>query len=615
MIDDIELLNKWLSVCKAHEKCNAVLDRSCKDERPSRLICITDNAVKLVLTEQWETMPRYATLSYCWGGADFIKTTRDKLDAFLNDIPFESLPKTFQDAIDISRRLGIEYIWIDALCIVQAQGEEHALDWYQESGRMRYTYGRSYLNIAASIGKSPHEGCHHTPLNYNAGFITQVKTGEMSRTMKFDHMEWQEYNNLTTRTHLGSRAWAFQERLLAPRTVYLTGQGLLWECISSVASSSFPEDISKTSSIPHMVRPEGEAWDWYEVVRTYSNGRLTKQEDKLPALSGVAKRQHEVSGDTYLAGMWRKTLKEHLGWYATSKGRRSDPQIPTWSWASLDANIWFGKYDIRHVEILDAQTTLKSTDPFGEVRGGKLRLRCAALVSGRYLTTSDELKKDKVVFETSSHEFPVDMDCVDDLLELGESVLLLPLVIGAIDSMRSGVQATHPKLESLYKQIKLHGKTIQHYRSGKPEIQLHNNTIGQRNDVEYLYQTDLHAGGLILQPVHSSTKGHFRRVGSFDFRYSIDGLLDEAMLDCYHEFLDIVNKDGTEVARSVCEDIWVPPEQIDKREAGCDAEDIVGGGLKSSDSTRDPLLEPGAENSAFAPDTVHPGAHFIITIV
>ena len=124
MVDDIEVLNKWLSVCEDHEKCNAVLDRSCKDERPSRLICITDNAVKLVLTEQWETMPRYATLSYCWGGADFIKTTRDKLDAFLNDIPFESLPKTFQDAIDISRRLGIEYIWIDALCIVQAQGEE-----------------------------------------------------------------------------------------------------------------------------------------------------------------------------------------------------------------------------------------------------------------------------------------------------------------------------------------------------------------------------------------------------------------------------------------------------------------------------------------------------------
>ena len=560
-------------------------------------------------------MPRYATLSYCWGGVDFIKTTRDKLDTFLNNIPFEDLPTTFQDAINISRRLDLEYIWIDALCIVQAQGNEHALDWYNESGRMRYIYGRSYLNIAASIGKNPHEGCFHTPPNYNAGFVTQITTGEISKTMKIGHMAWQDYNNLTTRTHLASRAWAFQERLLAARRIYLTGQGLLWECMTSVASSSFPEDIS-ASSITQMVRSAGEEWEWFDIVSSFSRGgRLTNQEDKLPALSGIAKRQHEVSGDTYLAGMWRATLKERLCWSAVAKGRRSDPRIPTWSWASLDAEIWFGKLNIRHVEVLDARTALKSADPFGEVLGGELRLRCVALVRGRYLAASDESKKGRVVFETSSHEFPIEMDCSDELTKVGDSVLLLPLVIGDNGSMREGVVATHPKLEALYEQIKLHGKTVLNPGTKKPEIRLHGNGISQANDTEYIYQMNLLARGFILQPVASSEKGRFRRIGYFEYGYHIDHLLDEEQKDLYHAFLDVVNKEGAETAASLCEDTWFPPKQTDRPEADPQPEGNTDVVMENLSLTHGPELEPGAVNSAISPRTVHPGARFIITIV
>jgi len=63
----------------------------------------------------------YTCLSHCWGTAQFIQTTVDTLAQFKDTIAWDDLPKTFQDAIDVTHQLGIKYIWIDSLCILQVR--------------------------------------------------------------------------------------------------------------------------------------------------------------------------------------------------------------------------------------------------------------------------------------------------------------------------------------------------------------------------------------------------------------------------------------------------------------------------------------------------------------
>jgi hypothetical protein len=256
-------------------------------------------------------MPQYATLSYCWGCDEFIKLTPDKLDSFLTVIAYEDLPKTFKDGIYSARRLGLEYIWIDALCIIQAKDDNS--DWVRESGRMRSVYGGAHINIAASSATNVHEGCFSKPTNYNGGFLARVTTNEFCRVQNFHSSE--VYEESTTETHLASRGWTFQEKLLALRTLYFGDRGLVWECRFTTASEFLPDGFpNKLGS--QLVCPEGKAWNWWDIINNYSKAHLTHGADKLPALSGVARRQHEVTGDEYLAGMWRKGLMKQLGWEA-----------------------------------------------------------------------------------------------------------------------------------------------------------------------------------------------------------------------------------------------------------------------------------------------------------
>jgi hypothetical protein len=73
-------------------------------------------------------------------------------------MPWATIPRTFQDAIETARAIGLEYIWIDSLCIVQDDPE----DWKAESKQMMAIYSNAYLTIAATWGTSSDSGCHTT---------------------------------------------------------------------------------------------------------------------------------------------------------------------------------------------------------------------------------------------------------------------------------------------------------------------------------------------------------------------------------------------------------------------------------------------------------------------
>jgi hypothetical protein len=91
----------------------------------------------------------YIELRYYWGSTNPAVMTRQSLKDHIREIAFSGLPRTIQDLISITRRLGVQFLWVDALCIVQdsISGE----DWIHESSKMATIYGNAYLTIAAEV--------------------------------------------------------------------------------------------------------------------------------------------------------------------------------------------------------------------------------------------------------------------------------------------------------------------------------------------------------------------------------------------------------------------------------------------------------------------------------
>ncbi|OCL09069.1 HET-domain-containing protein, partial [Glonium stellatum] len=136
----LNYISQWIRKC-AQEHLNC--DRKSLTPLPTRVIDVSTEPF-LYITNG-ESVP-YICLSYCWGKTTPFKTTRANLGERIKGIPFQNLPRTYRDAVTVTLRLGIQFLWIDALCIIQGD----PLDWETESANMSRIYGGSYLTLAAS---------------------------------------------------------------------------------------------------------------------------------------------------------------------------------------------------------------------------------------------------------------------------------------------------------------------------------------------------------------------------------------------------------------------------------------------------------------------------------
>jgi hypothetical protein len=111
---------------------------------PFRLIDVSKQQPVLV-TDQPMKLARYTALSYCWGNGTVMTTTTTTLQARCRSIAMYSLPKTLQDAVSITRRLKIDHLWIDSLCILQDSSE----DWQREATKMGEYYRNAFRTLSA----------------------------------------------------------------------------------------------------------------------------------------------------------------------------------------------------------------------------------------------------------------------------------------------------------------------------------------------------------------------------------------------------------------------------------------------------------------------------------
>jgi hypothetical protein len=316
----------------------------------------------------------YAALSHRWGDQQPLRLLTSNISEFRGNITWSLLPKTFQHAIIFARKLGVPYIWIDSLCIIQDCKD----DWLVQSGKMAGIYESSSVTLAATTSESGQAGCFVQPDPILSGYVTDGRTKfyvhENDKQVK--HMlNGADASNpivfirgvashpIPTRTTdfqlpLLKRGWVYQERLLSPRVLHFGKMDLVLECNQAICCyCNMSHSSGSRNPLSHPVKPQHAyclrsdvtpmslSSRWVRLVEEYTELDLTFQSDRLPAIAGVAKQlRRRMTNPNYMAGLWEGSLVEGMSWYRKDGSRESRPSLalgPSWSWASYPGAIGF----------------------------------------------------------------------------------------------------------------------------------------------------------------------------------------------------------------------------------------------------------------------------------
>lgn len=371
---------------------------------------IDDDQIKI---EEEEGKGLYTALSYCWGGSQTFSTTTESLKRHLHGFETKELPQTLRDAIVLTRRLGIDHIWIDSLCIIQ----DCLHDKNAEIPKMADYYRNAYVTICAAAARcsdgflAVHDECNEHPNKGVARDLLQLPycvPGEGIGTLYFR----EECHYCLSDEPISARAWTLQERILSPRSLTY-GSRLVWQCNQHQTSEGGSEDwsfdlrssghrrlqLDFAHTVQHMTLEggptsiKGEDRDlqqaalvedcWHRIVEEYSLRLHSDPSDKLPAISAVATDVGRLTGDTYVAGLWCGRLLWELMWHTRPELGilRHEPWCaPTWSWASLRNKVSYRDavpHNARPVaEVVTCGATPTSMNaPFGSVKSATLVVR------------------------------------------------------------------------------------------------------------------------------------------------------------------------------------------------------------------------------------------------
>jgi hypothetical protein len=372
------------------------------------------------------TRGRYACLSHCWGANPIIKTEHSTLERYKQDIPLHDLPKTFQDAINFLRRMGVDYLWIDSLCIIQDSED----DWAEESAKMAEIYMNGFITIAATRGAVATTGLYSPMEDVNlsfpngACFILRNRVVSHPGTLLNDNRVFGIPRVEENPFPLLGRGWVVQEMVLSQRVLHFCENELVFECdcgractcgflqcednsLFNIADRTALKDIwpggingnHGLDSTFDLSRDQASS-RWRNIVEYYGLCRLTFEKDKLPAISGIAWLLHKRYNIKYMAGLWLESIHTDLLW-STARAQHEDVWtiseqlanaglnestfvLPTWSWISATTRLtymhaFFVEHEdgetIKYISVAKADCTPRSPlYPFGELKSAELVL-------------------------------------------------------------------------------------------------------------------------------------------------------------------------------------------------------------------------------------------------
>lgn len=429
--DTVEAIRGWMARCgdsagDEHKACS-IAER---DFAPARLVKLEEDAagVRLSLvcgpcSSSCDSV-EYAALSYCWGGSQEKQLTLANRAIYEKEIPWYSLPKALQDAATATLSLGLHYLWVDSLCIVQDDEEDKTTSISQ----MTKVYTHASITIINRRGDKVTDGFLHPRTHPHGSIYMRYNTENGAygwATLTFDDTLLEGY-----RSAIDSRGWTMQEHLLSRRVVAVGPWITEWSCrterlvhtdgwrfpskreMSSgdILSTSLPNFLINKPFHDHdnnikPISPDqlGNKYDadavifhflnpntyyqrptqqsvkeiWRELVAAYSTRSLSVPSDLILAIAGLAEAFAPFISNSqrYLAGLWETELPASLLWMydyrSTPRIRRPKTyQAPSWSWACIAA-------PIRHDYNLQGVPFWQDGDALNDHRP-EYRFRCTA---------------------------------------------------------------------------------------------------------------------------------------------------------------------------------------------------------------------------------------------
>lgn len=251
--DTLTLAKHWVGKCsKSHKNCEKwsgsthhiprrLLDVSRVEDTTNGVVYLFNSADRFTQESEVSTQ-QYVTLSHRWNPSYNCLTLSSNIQQHERQgIEMARLPKTFAEACNTVKRMGLKYLWIDSLCIIQDSSEDKAL----EIPNMADYYQNALLNLAASsqsIGGlwSDRDGRATKPFTMNATLDlpegSKKVVLELAPVLRAD------------KSHLDYRGWVLQERIFPRRTLFFDPYWISFECSQMSASECCPEGIELTAS-------------------------------------------------------------------------------------------------------------------------------------------------------------------------------------------------------------------------------------------------------------------------------------------------------------------------------------------------------------------------------
>jgi hypothetical protein len=365
------LMKSWLDLCRHKHGDLCSVDAE-PPERFRQMLQSSYFGVIDVFTLQLTDLPQtrqgpapYAALSYVWGKEERYKTMLENVMKHRTpgglEIIVHKLPQAIQDAITLVPTLGLRYLWVDSLCIVQ----DSARSWKLNAFNMDLIYGHATLTICGADGENATEGLRamHRDKHNSAQHTAEVLPG-------CNLMLTKPPESSIRRTTWDSRAWTFQERLLSRRTLLFVDGRVYFQCRSTGMSEDIVADhegagwsLDLVNAPLQILRQVDKKpiWVYNKAVELYTRRSLTKQADILAAFSGIYKMLECKLRGPFVFGLPTSHFDLAILWQSERAANRrvipkdeaaklseSERDFPSWAWCGWEGSAIL--YDARTLD-------------------------------------------------------------------------------------------------------------------------------------------------------------------------------------------------------------------------------------------------------------------------
>ncbi|KAI1122446.1 HET-domain-containing protein [Nemania abortiva] len=333
-------LDQIFSLLKDCEESHQCSLSAPEEEDADRLAALRAIDVQRMCVTSIPPTTRYVALSYLWGGVSVPYLLRANKEELMKpgglEVYRSEMPLTIRDAIELVRKMNLEYLWVDALCLVQDDKEE----MWVGINAMSLIYEYSYFTIVAAGGSDANAGLVGISPRKSSQINAEISPGvELVGTLAI--------GELLEIAHYSTRAWTFQEFHSSRRKLIFHNNMMYYQCVNG----SWSEDIEGqpiSSRIRHRALAptrRGDVFSEFEIlIREYSIRNATHQYDIVRAVASIYYKMIGKEYGDHLFGVPIVAFDSFMCFYTPETDtkylkRRED--LPSWAWTGWNGTIFW----------------------------------------------------------------------------------------------------------------------------------------------------------------------------------------------------------------------------------------------------------------------------------